>query len=388
MRIGETIYCDYQAATPIDPRVLDAMRTAYGTLFANPHSADHVLGWQAGAVITQSAEEIARHFGMDGDDLLFTSGASEANTMAVEAIAAYARSCGKSEIMIGAADHASVLDAAQSSELTIRLIPLNSAGAPDRDWSVSNISDAVAGVSVIGVNNENGAITDLAHLADPCEAHGVLLHVDMAQVPLAMHIDVLERRFSFATLSSHKVYGPKGVGALLISPQDRKWLSPLIVGVGQQGGLRGGTIPTELCIGFCEALRVLSIDLVSERLRVSELRNSFVSEVESRHLGALVGQRVEYHPGNALIHFEGIEANDLLARLQPTIAASSQSACSSGSIEPSRIVQAMGFDRQTATETIRFSFGRFSDESQIGDTVSALKQTIFEMRAQSTRGSL
>lgn len=380
MRIGETIYCDYQAATPIDPRVLDAMTSAYGTLFANPHSADHVLGWQAGAVITQSAEVIARHFGMDGDDLLFTSGASEANMMAVEAIAAYARSSGKSEIMVGAADHASLLDVAQSSELTVRLIPLNTAGAPDRDWLMSNLSDGVAGVSVIGVNNENGAITDLSHLADACEARGVLLHVDMAQVPLAMDIDVLERRFSFATLSSHKVYGPKGVGALLISPQDRKWLNPLIIGGGQQGGLRGGTIPTELCVGFSEAIRILSKDSASERLRVSKLRNLFVSEVENRQLGTLVGQRVDRHPGNALIHFEGIDANDLLARLQPAIAASSQSACSSGSIEPSRIVQAMGFDRQTATETVRFSFGRWTDETQICETIDALKTEISRIR--------
>lgn len=374
MRIGNTVYCDYQAATPIDPRVLKVMHDAETQLFANPHSADHVLGWRASAAIDEASTSIADFFGLDGSDLVFTSGASEANSMAVRAIEQFGLANNRNEIIIGAGDHASVRHVAEATSLTVTEVASTSDGAPDLCELSRLLSESVAGVSLIGVNNENGAVTDLDEVSKLCRDAGVLSHFDLAQVPLAKDVDFFELDASFATLSSHKIYGPRGIGALLTAPIDRQWLTPIIFGGGQQSGLRGGTVPTALCLGFAESIRILKEEGANERLRVKALRDMFVQELTTRNLGCLLGPKTTRHPGNALIHFGDREANDLLSRLQPEVAASSQSACSSGSLEPSRVVQAMGYNRKTASETVRFSFGRFSDEEQILSVVNLLAE--------------
>lgn len=376
MRVGETIYLDYQASTPIDPRVRAKMLAAEEDLFANPHAADHALGWRAAAAISESAKEIAGLVGMDADDLVFTSGASEANAMALRAARRIARETGKSELIIGSGDHSSILNEAAVLGLTVRHIPLGSDGAPDMGHLSQLICERTALVSLVGVNNENGAITDLAGANALCEPAGIPWHADLSQAPLAMDLNLFTMGVSFATLSSHKVYGPKGVGALIMSPQVARWVAPLFQGGLQQGGRRGGTLPTELCIGFGEACRILHIEGAAERGRVAAMRDRFVSKIEDERIGRMVGQTTRRHPGNALIHFAGVEAADLLGRMQPTIAASSQSACASGSIEPSRVVQAMGLSRTTASECVRFSFGRFSDDTQVADALDCLMHTI------------
>ncbi|KDA00711.1 cysteine desulfurase family protein [Hyphomonas oceanitis] len=380
MRVGETIYLDYQASTPVDPRVRAKMLAAEETLFANPHAADHALGWRAAAAISESAQEIAGLIGMDADDLLFTSGASEANAMVIRAAQRIANETGKTELIIGAGDHSSILNEAAVSGLEIRYVPLGRDGSPDLDALSHLISTRTALVSLVGVNNENGAITDLESVNTLCEPAGIPWHADLSQAPLAMDLDLFALGISFATLSSHKVYGPKGVGALIMAPQASRWIEPLIQGGLQQGGRRGGTLPTELCIGFGEACSILRNEGAAERARVAVLRDRFVSKIEAKGIGHLVGKTARRHPGNALIHFAGIEAADLLGRMQPEIAASSQSACASGSVEPSRVVQAMGLSRATASECVRFSFGRFSDIVQIDETIEHLLAILREVR--------
>ena len=179
-----------------------------------------------------------------------------------------------------------------------------------------------------------------------------------------------------ATISAHKLYGPKGVGALLTSPGMSKVLKPVIVGAGQQAGLRGGTQPTELIVGFGEACRILDEEGAAERAKVTSLRDNFVRRLKDKRLADLVGDLEGRHPGNALMRFPGLEASDLLARFQPKIAASSHSACSSGSIEPSHVLRAMGYSDGFANECIRFSFGRFSTEAQVKAAVSVISDTI------------
>ena len=380
MRIGETIYCDYQASTPIDPIVVSAIASASQSLFANPHSTDHSLGWNASLAVSDSAATIARFVGMDADDLIFTSGATEANAMALYAIRNLVNSTGKKKIMVGEGDHSSVRKFQFDSDIAKVQIPLTSDGAPNTNWLSANLTDDFAGVSVIGVNNENGAISDLTKISKICGEKRVLLHVDLAQGLLAADIDLSELEVSFTTLSAHKIYGPKGIGALICSPYDRKNLIPFMAGGGQQNGLRGGTIPTELCVGFAAAIEILNEKKDSERTRVRKLRDYFVNQIVAKGLGELVGDLANRHPGNALIRFPNCDSSDLLSRLQPIVAASSQSACSSGLLVPSEIVLAMGYDRKVASETVRFSFGRFSTVRQINDVVAYLSKSVFTLR--------
>lgn len=376
MQIGETIYLDYHASTPVDERVLRAMHHASTTLFANPHAANHALGWKAAAAIEKAAAKVGNLFGLQQDDMIFTSGASEANAMAFRAAEAIRDASGRAEILIGAADHSSVLNEAARSSLLVRHISLDHRGAPDPDHLKALLNDGTALVSVVGVNNENGAIADLEAIAGLCRATGALLHVDLSQAPLAMDLDLLNLEIDLATVSAHKLYGPKGVGALLMGPGIAAAVRPIIFGAGQQGGMRGGTMPTELIVGFGEACQILADSGRAEREAVQGLRDRFVQFLEKRSVAYLVGGLEGRHPGNALIRFPGCDAADLLARLQPWIAASSQSACSSGSIGPSHVLQAMGKADSYAAECIRFSLGRFSTEAQVDAVVKILTKEL------------
>ena len=376
MQVGETIYLDYQAATPVDERVLRVMHDASATLFANPHAADHILGWHAAAAIEKAADQVGNLFGLQGDDVIFTSGASEANTMMFRTAQVFSERTQKTELLIGAADHGSILKEAEHSNLSVHRIALDSRGAPDPESLKNLLNDKTALVSVIGVNNENGAIADLKSISDICRANETLLHVDLAQAPLAMDVDLLDLDIGLVTISAHKLYGPKGVGALLTAPGVSGIVKPVIIGAGQQGGRRGGTMPTELIVGFGEACRILREVGEDERASVAAIRDRFVKTLEQKQIAKLIGSLDQRHPGNALVRFPGHDASDLLARLQPQIAASTQSACSSGSIEPSHVLRAMGFDDQTASECIRFSFGRFSTELQANAAIGILSAAL------------
>ncbi|WP_306031050.1 cysteine desulfurase family protein [Stappia sp. MMSF_3263] len=372
MQVGDTIYLDYQAATPLDDRVFQVMQAAYATHFANPHAADHVLGWRAAAAIEKASAQIATLFGLQADDVVFTSGASEANAMALNAAKAISAQTGRNKVLIGSADHGSIRNEADSSGLTVRHIPLDERGAPDTKRLRTMLSDDTALVSVVGVNNENGAIAELAEIATVCKTHSVLFHADLAQAPLALDIDLLDLDIPLATISAHKIYGPKGVGALLVGPGASEFVKPAVVGAGQQNGRRGGTMPTELIVGFGEACRLVLQNGESERTRVADIRSHFVQKLKEKQIATLVGDLNLRHPGNALMRFPGHSALDLLARLQPHIAASTQSACSSGTPEPSHVLRAMGHDKTFASECIRFSFGRFSDLNQADRAVALL----------------
>lgn len=372
MKVEETIYLDYQASTPVDDRVQQVMAAASSTHFANPHAADHALGWRAAAAIDAAAAQVGALFGLQGHDVVFTSGASEANAMAIRTAQAMPARPQRTEILIGAGDHGSILNEVHNSCMDLKHIALNNHGAPDTDHLRKLIGEHTALVSVVGVNNENGAITDLEEFSSLCNKHGVPLHADLAQAPLAIDLDLLALDIDMATISAHKLYGPKGVGALLAGPGASEFIKPVILGAGQQGGHRGGTMPTELIMGFGEACRIVSEIGTEERSCVAALRNRFVEKLEEKQIAYLVGSRENRHPGNALMRFPGLDAADLLARLQPRIAASTQSACSTGKIEPSHVVQAMGHDRQFASECIRFSFGRFSSDHQVDQAIAAI----------------
>ena len=385
MQVGETIYLDYQASTPVDERVLNVMHSASMTLFANPHSAEHLLGWRAAAAIDTAAQQVANLFGIQADDIIFTSGASEANAMAVRTADAIVHATERGELLIGAADHGSIINEAALCRLDVRKIPLDNRGAPDPNHLEKMISNLTALVSIVGVNNENGAISDIEAIAEICRSNGVLFHADLAQAALAMDVDLLELNVDLATVSAHKLYGPKGIGALLTGPGISDLPNPVIAGAGQQAGRRGGTMPTELILGFGEACRIVEKTRRIERDRVSAIRDQFVSTLQDKQISSLVGPRNGRHPGNALLHFPGHDASELLGRLQPQIAASTQSACSSGSIEPSHVLQAMGYNKQFASECIRFSFGRYSTIEQANAAAAILEEAVQRSSVQESK---
>lgn len=381
MRSNGTIYLDYQASTPVDPEVLAAMEASWRRDFANPHAAEHVLGWRAHDAIAAAAEVIAGQLEVGGDHVVFTSGATEANWLAITGLAGAARG---ERIIISATEHKSVKSAAAHAAArfgaSVDTVGVDAEGRLNYAQLRELAGDDVALVSVMAVGNEVGAINNLREVRAACGPE-TLLHVDASQAAAALDLAEIADAADIVTLSSHKAYGPKGIGALVAEPNLQAQLTPLMPGGTQQAGLRPGTLPTPLCVGFARAL-ALTRDLSGERSRIAALRDKFVGGLQ-RRCGSvcLIGPPLEErHPGNACVRIEGIDATDLLSALQPRIAASTQSACNSGAMAPSETLLALGLTETEARECVRFSLGRFTDETQVEEAIEVISRTISERR--------
>ena len=335
-----TIYADYQATTPVDPRVAERMATYWSERFGNPHSNDHVVGWQAADAVREAASSIAALIGADPDEVIFTSGATEANNLALLGLARRApseRRC----ILVSAIEHKCVLAAARSlaerEGFTIETIPVDGEGFVDLEALKGMVDETVLAVSVMAVNNEVGTIQDIKGISKALLPHGVLFHCDAAQAPCAMDMTSLASHADLISLSGHKAYGPKGIGALYIRRDLQDRIEPIIYGGGQQAGLRSGTVPTPLCIGMAAAVDILnSPEGAEERMRIAGQRDSFVrllhESIPSATMNGPMGER--RHPGNVNLRFDGLVAQDILGSLQPYLAASTGAACTSGIPEP------------------------------------------------------
>jgi cysteine desulfurase len=385
MRRNHTVYMDYQATTPIDPGVLSVMEESYRTEFGNPHSMEHEIGWSAAAAVAQAADNVAAFVGARSDWVTWTSGASEANVVAILGAAAGAPS-GRSQILVSAAEHKSVASAAEAAshrfDCESIVLDVDASGCVREETLARHLSDAVLLVSIMAVNNEVGGINDIMRLGALARGAGALFHVDASQAAAACDVSELSHDADLITLSAHKAYGPKGVGALIAAPAIVSELRPLSYAGGQQN-LRPGTIPVALCKGFAEALRLIAEKGAAERERVAALRALFLAGLQ-HYCGEveLIGPALERrHPGNACVRFVGIDASDLIAAMQPRLAASTQAACNSGSLEPSPVLMAIGLDRQAASECVRFSLGRFSSEDQVEDAIAVLSALVTERRS-------
>jgi cysteine desulfurase len=366
MRTGQTIYLDYQASTPIDPVVLEAMAAAWRDDFANPQSADHVLGWRAQQSIEAAASSVGAFVGVPSDQVVFTSGATEANWLAISGVAAMTE---RRRIVVSSIEHKSVLTAAQEAarrfNLALDIVDVDGEGLVGADALAQQLGDDVALVSLMAVNNEIGSINDIASLGEAVARVGAVFHVDASQAPSACDLIDIVASADLATLSSHKAYGPKGIGAVIMGAGMHDQLRPLHPGTGS---LRAGTLAPALCVGFASALERMNECGADERHAVARLRDRLVAQLEDRTGAQLIGpQRLRRHPGNACLGFEGLDGADLLSALQPFVAGSTQSACNSGVVEPSAVLLAIGLDRDTAQSCVRLSLGRFSDEAQIDE---------------------
>lgn len=367
----QTIYADYQATTPVDPRVVAKMAPHWHEAFGNPHSQDHVIGWRAAESVRAAATSVAALIGADPDEVIFTSGATEANNFALLGLARRAPAH-RRRLLVSAIEHKCVLAAARAlaarEGITVQTIPVDHEGFVQLDVLAELLDETVLAVSIMAVNNEIGTVQDTARIAALLAPHGVLFHCDAAQAPCALDVSGLAAQADLISLSGHKVYGPPGVGALYIRRDVQERLEPLLYGGGQQGGLRSGTVPTPLCVGMAAAFEIVrSPEGVTERQRVAAQRDTFVQLLQEDGAPVIVNGPLseQRHPGNANLQFSGWQSQDLLGVLQPRLAASTGAACTSGLPEPSHVLRALGLNERQVDSSIRFSFGRFSTDVDI-----------------------
>lgn len=366
-----TIYADYQSTTPVDPRVAEGMAPYWTGRFGNPHSSDHAVGWRADRAVQEAAESVAALIGADTDEIVFTSGATEANNLALLGLARRAPP-GRRRILTSAVEHKCVLAAtralAERDGFSVETVPVDSGGRVEAGALERMLGDDVLAVSVMAVNNEVGAIQDLPRIAALLAPHAIPLHCDAAQAPCAMDVGGLAMLAELVSLSGHKMYGPQGIGILRVQRELRDRVEPLVYGGGQQGGLRSGTVPLPLCVGMALAAEILrGPEAAAERERTRRQRDSFVKRLQDGYADAAVNGVVDddRHPGNASVRLDGFDGRDVLGVLQPRLAASTGAACASGIPEPSHVLRAMGLTAAQSEATIRFSFGRFTTDAEV-----------------------
>ena len=369
-----TIYLDYQATTPTDPRVVEAMLPYLFERFGNPHSAQHRVGQQAALAVEQARAAIAELLGAEQREIIFTSGATEANNLAIKGTARFHRAR-KPHLITYVSEHKCVLESARRMEREgsqVTFLPVNPDGLIDLDLLAASITEETALVSVMAANNEIGVIQPLADIGRLCRERGVYFHSDAAQaagkIPLnvkAMHIDLL-------SLSGHKLYGPKGIGVLYVRHRPRVRIEPMMDGGGQERGLRSGTLPAPLCVGLGEACALAAEEMAGEAKRLASLRERLWERLSARLDGlSLNGDPARRLPGNLNIAIPGVNAEALIEAL-PKLALSTGSACTSASVEPSYVLRALGLDDATASASLRIGLGRFTTEAEVDQAVDAI----------------
>ena len=375
------IYLDYQSTTPTDQRVVEAMMPYFTTKFGNPHSRSHKFGWEAEEAMEEAREQIADLIGADSKEIIFTSGATEANNLALKGVAKFYGDT-KNHIITVVTEHKCVLDACRRLEqegFKVTYLPVQENGLVDLKVLEKAITDKTALVSVMAVNNEIGVIQPLAEIGKICRKHGVFFHTDAAQAYGKMKLDVKEMCIDLMSISGHKIYGPKGIGALYVGRKPRVRIEAIINGGGQERGMRSGTVPTPLAVGLGVASKIAKEEMDSEHKRISALTERFLSKIMQIPEVFLNGDRQRRIPGNLNISFSCIEGESMIGAIK-NIAVSSGSACTSASLEPSYVLRALGVDEELAHTSIRFGFGRFTTEEEVDYAIECVTNAITRLR--------
>jgi cysteine desulfurase len=386
MRTDDIIYLDHQATTPVDPKVFAAMMPYFEQSFGNPHSVDHYLGWQAARAVEDAAISVAGLIGADADEIVFTSGATEANNLALLGIGRRAMRGSRQRVLVGAIEHKCVLAAGRvlQEQLGYRVeqVPVDSAGRVDVRALEQAVDNDVLLVAIMAVNNEIGTIQDIRSIGEITRRVGALFHCDGAQAPAALELSSVAGDVDLLSLSAHKMYGPKGIGALYVRRDLQRQIEPLIYGGGQQNGLRSGTVPVALCVGMGMAASLYrSGDAELERQELLRRRRNFVGGLVRLPFPiAINGPREEEcHPGNVNACFLGFSAHDILNALQPRLAASTGAACTSGIAEPSHVLRAIGLSIENANASVRFSLGRGTTDSDLENAVVLIGEVLAKL---------
>ena len=370
------VYLDHQASTPIVPCALAEMIPVLSDSYANPHSDDHAAGWGAAELIETARGRIACAVGANTDEIVFTSGATEANNLAMLGLAA--SNLGRRRIVVSAIEHKSVLATARAmAELgrEIVVVPVDTQGIVDMAALNEAVDDCTLLVSIGFVNNEVGAVQPMGAISDVCRRAGALLHSDAAQGLAWNAVSVDDMGVDLLSLSAHKAGGPKGVGALFVGAAAADMLAPIIHGGGQERGLRSGTLPTPLCVGFGAACNALpsATEVKAWRSMTGELLERLRILMPSVSLNGAMYPR---HPGNLSVRFPGMPADVLAARLQPDVAVARGSACTSGQPEPSHVLRAIGLTAEQADNCLRISTSRFTTAEEIDFAINAFANAL------------
>jgi cysteine desulfurase len=374
------IYLDNQATTRVDPRVLDAMLPYFTEHFGNPHSTSHTYGHVAAAAVEDARAEIAALIHADPREIVFTSGATEANNLAIKGAAHFTRahpapSHVRDHIVTLTTEHKCVLESCAQLEregFEVTYVPVEPDGLVALDKLEAALTDRTLLVSVLAAHNEIGVIQPLAEIGALSRARGVLFHTDAAQAAGKIPLDVEAMHIDLMSISGHKLYGPKGVGVLYVRRRPRVRLLPLIDGGGQERGLRSGTLPTPLCVGLGCAATIAADEMAEEALRLRQLRDRLHQGLVRRVPGlGLNGDPERRLPGNLNLSFPGIEAPSLIEAC-PSIAISTGSACTSAKVEPSYVLRALGLPDAVANSAIRIGLGRFNSAAEVDFAVDAL----------------
>ncbi|WP_461483821.1 IscS subfamily cysteine desulfurase [Porticoccus sp.] len=377
------IYLDYSATTPVDPRVAAKMAECLTTEgnFGNPASRSHAFGWQAEAAVEDAREQVASLLNADPREIVWTSGATEANNLAIKGCAHFNQKKGK-HIITSKIEHKAVLDTCRQLEREGYEVTYL---VPDADGLIqpSAVSEAIREdttlVSLMHVNNEIGTINDIAAIGEVCREHKVYFHVDAAQSAGKVEIDMETMKVDMMSLSVHKIYGPKGIGALYVRRKPRVRIEAQMHGAGHERGMRSGTLATHQIVGMGEAFRIAREEMSDENQRVLALRNRLwhgISDMEAVHLNGSLEQRVS---GNLNVSFAYVEGESLIMALKD-LAVSSGSACTSASLEPSYVLRALGLDDELAHSSIRFSIGRFTTAEEIDYAIERVREAVNKLR--------
>jgi len=387
MALKLPIYMDYHATTPVDPEVLEAMLPYFREHFGNPSSRTHVFGWTAEAAVEKAREQLSTLIGCKPMEVVFTSGATESNNLAVKGIAWASRDRGN-HIITTVIEHHAVLDACRRLEkegCDVTYLPVDRSGLVDPLQIEGAITDRTILVSVIAAHNEIGTIQPLAEIGRICKARGVLFHSDAAQALGRISLRVDDVHANFLSFSAHKLYGPKGVGALYVrNARPAVKLIPLMDGGGQERGRRSGTQNVPGIIGFGKACEVASRVMAEEAERLTKLRERLKAGILQRIDGVYLNGHPERRlPGNLNLSFARVEGEALLLSMKD-VAVSSGSACTSTRMEPSYVLLALGVGEELASASIRFGLGRWSTEEEVDFTIEKLQERVGRLRAMSS----
>lgn len=366
------IYLDHQASTPMHPNSIAALRASLVEHIANPHSTDHAAGWAAEEVVEDARLAVAEAIRVDADEIYFTSGATEADNIAV--LGSVGEHPRQDRIVVSAIEHKAVIGPARAwssrgGELLIA--PCDPHGVVDLEQLADMVDERTRLVSVMLVNNEIGTVQPVARIAEICRSAGALLHVDAAQALGWLPIDALALGADMMSLSAHKMGGPKGIGALFVRRELRNSLRPLFFGGEQEDGLRPGTLPVPLCAAFAAACRSLpeALEVEGWRRRTRDFEHELIGRIPGAFVNGASAQR---HPGSISLTIPGRDAGAIVARLQPEVAISRGSACTSGMVEPSHVLRALGLPPSDCAATIRISTGRYTLDEELSDALERI----------------
>ena len=375
------IYLDYSATTPVDPRVAQAMIPWLTEQFGNPASRSHAYGWEAEKAVEEAREHVAALVGADSKEIVWTSGATESNNLAIKGAAHFNKGKGKHLITLKT-EHKAVLDTFRELEregYEATYLDVREDGLVDMEALRAAIRPDTTVISIMFVNNEIGVIQPIAEIGELCREKGIVFHVDAAQATGKVAIDLASLKVDLMSFSAHKTYGPKGIGALYVRRKPRVRLEAQMHGGGHERGLRSGTLPTHQIVGMGEAFRLAKAEMGAENERVRMLRDKLLNGLKDMEHVYVNGDMEHRVPHNLNISFAYVEGESLIMAIKD-VAVSSGSACTSASLEPSYVLRALGRDDELAHSSIRFSIGRFTTEEEVDFTIDLLHRKIGKLR--------